>query len=130
MSFVVGQHAEISKTFGEKEVLTFSELSEDRNPVHLDSSYAANTPFKRPIVHGMLLSSLLSALLGQHLPGAGTIYLGQTLKFIRPVYVGDPVTAKVTISEIRPDKPIITLTTEVFDKDGHPCVQGEAVVRI
>ncbi|WP_298444321.1 MaoC family dehydratase [uncultured Ferrimonas sp.] len=129
MSLYVGQTAQLSKVFASAEVAAFAELSEDRNPVHLDAGYAAQTPFKRPIVHGMLLSSLISALLGQHLPGDGTIYLGQTLKFVRPVYVGDGVTARVTVSDIRSDKPIVTLTTEVLNKEGLPCVQGEAVVR-
>ncbi|WP_028116136.1 MaoC family dehydratase [Ferrimonas senticii] len=130
MSLLVGQSASITKVFGRDEVSAFADLSEDRNPVHLDANFAAQTPFKQPIVHGMLLSSLLSALLGQHLPGEGTIYLGQTLKFVRPVYVGDAVTATVTVSDIRDDKPVVTLTTEVFDKHGKPCVQGEAVVRV
>ncbi|GAA5194066.1 MaoC family dehydratase [Ferrimonas gelatinilytica] len=130
MNLQLGQSAEISKVFGPSEVAAFSELSEDRNPIHLDSEFAAKTPFGKPIVHGILLSSLLSGLLGQKLPGAGAVYLGQTLKFVRPVFVGDAVTARVTVSQVRDDKPIVTLLTEVLNHNGEPCVQGEAVVKI
>ncbi|GAA4900238.1 MaoC family dehydratase [Ferrimonas pelagia] len=130
MSLIEGQSAEISKIFGPAEVAAFAELSEDRNPIHLDPEFAAETPFKKPIVHGILLSSLLSGLLGQKLPGDGTIYLGQTLKFVRPIFVGDEVTARVTVAEVRSDKPIVTLRTEVLNHKGEPCVQGEAVVKI
>ncbi|SHH98054.1 MaoC family dehydratase [Ferrimonas marina] len=130
MSLVEGQSAEVTKVFGPAEVAAFAELSEDRNPIHLDESFAAATPFGQPIVHGILLSSLLSGLLGQKLPGEGTIYLGQTLKFVRPVLVGDEVTARVTISQIRDDKPIVTLLTEVLNSKGEACVQGEAVVKV
>ncbi len=130
MSLQPGQQAEIRKRFGPEEVAAFAELSEDRNPIHLDPQFAAQTAFGAPIVHGILLSSLLSGLLGQHLPGQGTIYLGQTLKFVRPVLVGEEVTARVTVSQVREDKPIVTLITEVLNARGEPCVQGEAVVKV
>ncbi|ADN74600.1 MaoC domain protein dehydratase [Ferrimonas balearica DSM 9799] len=130
MTLQPGQSAEIQKVFGPAEVAAFAELSEDRNPIHLDAEFAAQTPFGHPIVHGILLSSLLSGLLGQHLPGQGTIYLGQTLKFVRPVLVGEAVTARVTVAQVRDDKPIVTLTTEVVNAKGEPCVQGEAVVKV
>ncbi|MBY5992160.1 MaoC family dehydratase [Ferrimonas balearica] len=130
MSLAQGQSAQIQKVFGPDEVAAFAELSEDRNPIHLDPDFAAQTPFGGPIVHGILLSSLLSGLLGQHLPGEGTIYLGQTLKFVRPVLVGEEVTARVTVAQVREDKPIVTLVTEVLNSQGQPCVQGEAVVKV
>ena len=104
----VGQKARLTKRFGPAEVAAFAGLSEDFNPLHLDPDFAATTVFERPIVHGMLLASLFSGLLGQQLPGKGSIYLGQSLGFKLPVFVGDEVTAEVEIIALRDDKPIAT----------------------
>ncbi|MDN3652366.1 MaoC family dehydratase [Thalassotalea ponticola] len=128
MTFEVGQSAQVTKRFDQQAVGQFAELSEDFNPVHLDEEYAKNTQFGGTIVHGMLVSSLISGLLGYKMPGQGTIYLGQNLSFKRPVYVGDQVTAIVTIAHIRDDKPIATVKTQVVDQHGKVCVDGEAVV--
>ena len=125
----VGQKASLSKRFGPEEVSAFAGLSEDFNPLHLDPAFAATTPFERPIVHGMLLASLFSGLLGQHLPGKGAVYLGQSLSFKQPVFVGDEVVAEVEIIAIRDDKPIITLATRVLTASGAIAVAGEAVVK-
>ncbi|WP_371187818.1 MaoC family dehydratase [Thalassotalea maritima] len=130
MSFQVGQTAEVTKSFDKLSVESFAKLSEDFNPVHLDEDFAKQTQFGGTIVHGMLLSSLISGLLGYKMPGSGAIYLGQELKFKRPVYVGDEVTAKVEITHIREDKPIAKIATQVLDKDGKLCVDGEAVVML
>ncbi|KZZ61246.1 MaoC family dehydratase, partial [Oleiphilus sp. HI0123] len=106
----------------------FAELSLDFNPVHLDADYAAKTPFGKQIVHGMLVSSLFSGLLGKHLPGEGTIYLGQDLKFKKPIFINQEVTATVEIINIRNDKPIITLSTLCVNDQGETVIEGEAVV--
>mgnify|MGYP003978322335 CR=1 FL=1 len=100
MNFRVGQTASISKVFSYEEVRLFAELSGDKNPIHLDSDYAKLNVFKKPIGHGMLVSSLTSSVLANNLPGPGTIYLGQSLKFFAPVYHGDELTAEVEIINI------------------------------
>ncbi|WP_287146578.1 MaoC family dehydratase [Aeromonas sp.] len=128
LPFEIGQKASLTKRFGAAEVGAFAGLSEDFNPLHLDSAFAATTPFERPIVHGMLLASLFSGLLGQQLPGKGTVYLGQSLSFKQPVFVGDEVTAEVEIIALRADKPIITLATRIVTASGALAVTGEAVV--
>ncbi len=126
----IGQKASLTKRFGAAEVEAFAGLSEDFNPLHLDSAFAATTPFERPIVHGMLLASLFSGLLGQQLPGKGAVYLGQSLSFKQPVFVGDEVTAEVEIIAMRSDKPIITLATRILAAGGVLAVTGEAVVKV
>jgi len=124
----VGDWAELTKELSPAIVAEFSEVSEDRNPLHLSKEFAAKTQFKKPIVHGALVSSLFSGLLGLHLPGPGTVYLSQSSQFTRAVPVGDRVRARVTVKSIRADKPIVTLSTEAFDESGKCVVSGEAVV--
>lgn len=125
-----GMKKELKKVFTQKELEAFAKLSLDDNPVHLDEEFAKNTPFGGTIAHGMLVASLFSALLGRHLPGAGTIYLGQNLKFTKPVYPGEEITACVEILNIREDKPIATLLTEARNPKGEIVITGEAVVRL
>ena len=125
----VGNSASASKTFTNKDVEEFADLSNDNNPVHLDEEYAKLTIFGQRIVHGMLVASLFSGLLGDKLPGKGTIYLGQTLSFTGPVPIGEEVTATVEIINIRDDKPIITLRTLCVNSKGNTVIDGEAVVK-
>ena len=94
----VGQSAERSFSITDERVRAFAEVSEDRNPVHLDEAYAAKTMFRGRVAHGMLLGGFISAVLGDDLPGPGSIYLGQTLEFLHPVRIGDRVTVKVTVT--------------------------------
>jgi acyl dehydratase len=130
MKWSVGDKASLSKTFTADEVQRYAEISTDTNPVHVDPEFARkNTPFDGCIVHGMLVGSLFSALLGMHLPGMGTIYLGQKLSFKGPVPVGEEVTATVEITHIREDKPIITLRTLCVNRKGETVIDGEAVVK-
>ncbi len=125
----VGQTASFGKTITEADILLFSAVSGDTNPVHLDAEFAATTPFKGRIAHGMLSAGLISAVLGTRLPGPGTIYLGQTLKFRAPVHIGDTVTATVTVATLDPVKKRATLTT-VCTVGGKPVIEGEASVMI
>lgn len=130
MSLKVGDAAEVSKTIAEEDVRAFAELTGDRNPVHLDEEYAASTRFGRRIAHGMLGASLISAVLASELPGRGTVYLSQTLRFTAPVFLGDTVTARVVVRAVREDKPVVTLETFCTNQRGERVVEGEAVVLV
>ena len=130
MTLSVGDAAEMSKTVTEEDVRAFADLTGDHNPVHLDEEYAAGTRFGRRIAHGMLGASLISAVLANELPGRGTVYLSQTLRFTAPVFLGDTVTARVTVKAVREDKPIVTLETVCTNQRGERVVEGEAVVLV
>ena len=125
-----GDCASLSKTFSEKDVLTFAEISGDRNPVHIDAAFASSTRFERQLVHGMLTAGLISAVLGMQLPGPGSIYLKQELNFRAPVYFGDTITVTVTVTKVHEDKPIITLETICTNQDGETVIDGEAVLML
>ena len=126
----VGDKASRSKVFTDDDVKQFAEISTDKNPIHLDEEYARNTIFKQRIVHGMLVGSLFSGILGCDLPGEGTIYLGQTLSFKAPVPLNEEVTATVEVMNVRDDKPIVTFKTTCVDSNGKVVVEGEATVRV
>lgn len=124
---VVGQSRSLTKVIDDATVRAFAEVSEDRNPIHLDEAAGAASMFKQRIAHGMLVGSLFSALLGERLPGHGTIYLGQNLRFLAPVPLGSEVVASVTVAEINPEKKRVTLECEARIGDTL-VVKGEAVV--
>ena len=126
----LGDKAFISKAFTEQEVFRFAEISTDKNPLHLDKDFGRASIFGRRIVHGMLVASLFSGLIGMELPGEGSIYLGQSLNFKAPVAIGEEVTASVEIIKIREDKPIITLRTVCVNSEGNVVIEGEAVVKV
>jgi 3-hydroxybutyryl-CoA dehydratase len=130
MKLNIGDSASISKTITDADIHAFAEVSGDHNPLHLDDEYAAKTRFGRRIAHGMLSASLISAVLANELPGAGSVYLSQTLKFVKPVFPGDTVTARVTVTEIRDDKPIVKLETVCLNQRDETVLQGEARVLI
>lgn len=124
---VVGQTARMAKTITEADILMYAAVSMDTNPVHLDAEAAAATPFKERIAHGMLTAGLISAVLGTRLPGPGTIYLGQTLRFRRPVKIGDTVTATAEVTALDAAKKQATLKT-VCTVGGKVVLDGEATV--
>jgi 3-hydroxybutyryl-CoA dehydratase len=128
MTLQVGDSASLSKTITDADIKAFAELTGDHNPVHLDDSFAATTRFGRRIAHGMLSASLISSLLANKLPGQGTVYLSQTLKFVAPVFPDDTVTATVTVTKIREDRSIATLETSCSNQAGETVITGEAVV--
>ena len=130
MKFKPGDTASLSKTIGDDDIRAFADASGDHNPLHLDEEFAKQTRFGRRIAHGMLSASLISAVIANELPGEGSIYLGQTLKFMAPVFLDDTVTARVTVSSIREDKPILKLETVCTNQHDEVVIKGEATVLI
>lgn len=127
----IGLSRQLSLKFDQNDVANFAQLSNDSNPVHLDPAYAATTIFKKPIVHGMLCASLISAVIANELPGPGSIYKEQSLTFIKPVYLDESITAHVTITEIIAEKSIVILDTIVY-KNNDPAeevIRGRAVIK-
>lgn len=125
----VGQSADLVRTVGEADIIAFAAVTGDNNPVHLDADYAATTSFGERIAHGMLSAGYISAVIGTTLPGPGAIYLSQSLRFKRPVKIGDEVTARATITEIDEAKARVTLAT-VCLVNGKPVVEGEALIMV
>jgi 3-hydroxybutyryl-CoA dehydratase len=123
----IGMVRSLAKTIGDKEIAMFAELSTDHNPVHLDDDYARDTIFQGRIAHGMLTAGLISAVIGEQLPGHGTVYLGQTLKFMAPVRPGDRVEAVVEVTAVDAEKGRVTLDTVCTVGDTE-VVKGEATV--
>jgi enoyl-CoA hydratase len=128
-NFKVGDSASITKRFSSEDVVQFAEVSEDNNPIHLDDAAAAASIFGQRVVHGMLVGSLFSALIGTKLPGEGAIYLGQNLSFKAPVMIGDEITATVEITSVREGKPIMKLRTFAQNSKGTLVIDGDAVVK-
>ena len=126
----VGQSSSLTKRFSLEDVKAFAGLSQDNNPVHLDKEYAEKSIFQNRIVHGFLSGSLFSAIIGTKLPGNGSIYLGQTLNFKKPVYHDQLITATVTVIEIRKDKPIVKLSTVCKNEKDEVVIDGEAIVKL
>lgn len=123
----IGMSRSLSKLIGDREIAMFAELSTDHNPVHLDDAYAQDTIFGGRIAHGMLTAGLISAVIGEQLPGHGTVYLKQDLKFLAPVRPGDQVEARVTVREIDHSKRRVTL--ECLCRVGNTVVlKGDALV--
>ena len=123
----IGQSASIGKTITEADILMFAAVSMDTNPVHLNAEVAAASQFKERIAHGMLSAGLISAVLGTQLPGPGTIYMGQSLRFRAPVKIGDTVTATAEVTALDAEKKRVTLKT-VCTVAGKVVIEGEATV--
>jgi phosphate butyryltransferase len=124
----IGDSASLSRSVSLEDVQLFAFLSGDVNPAHLDPEYAKTDIFHRVIVHGLWGAGLISAVLGVELPGPGTVYLDQTLKFLHPVDIGDTITAMVTVTERRPDRHILHLACTCANQRGEVVISGEAVV--
>jgi len=117
--------------FSQDDVVAFSRLTGDNNPIHLDEDYAANSPFKKPIIHGMLGASVFSKVLGTLFPGKGTIYLSQELEFKRPMFVDIEYKAHFKVKEIFSDKNRAVIQTSVADiTTGKETIAGEARVML
>ena len=123
----VGQTASYSKTVEERDIQLFAAMSGDHNPVHLDAEFAAASMFKERIAHGMFSGALISAAVACELPGPGTIYLGQSMRFTAPVKLGDTLTVRLEVLEKLP-KGRVKLATRVFNQNDEQVVDGEAEV--
>lgn len=124
----VGQSARYSRTVETRHIQLFAAATGDVNPVHLDPAFAAATAFGEPIAHGMLTGGLVSAALALVLPGPGTIFLGQSLRFRAPVKVGDTVTVELTVTEKRERRQWVALDCRVTNQDGKVVASGSAEV--
>lgn len=123
----MGMSRHLQKVVTDEDIEMFAQISTDRNPVHLDDEYAQDTIFEGRIAHGMLTAGLISAVIGEQLPGHGTVYLGQSLKFLAPVRPGDLVHAEVRVTDIEPAKRRVRMECHC-SVDGKKVLVGEATV--
>lgn len=124
----IGDAAEFSKTVSETDIYLYAGITGDLNPAHVNAAYAEKTFFKARIAHGMLTAGFISTILGTLLPGPGTIYLKQELRFLAPVKIGDTITARAEVTAKVEEKNKITLKTTCSNQDGTMVLDGEAVV--
>ena len=124
----VGQQARFSKTVSESDVYLYAGISGDFNPAHINQAYAETTAFKTRIAHGMLSAGFISNVLGNQLPGPGTIYMSQSLTFLAPDAIGDTITATVEVIEILAEKKRVRLKTVCTNQEGQEILIGEALV--
>lgn len=124
----IGDNASFSKTITESDVYLYAGITGDFNPAHINEQVAKEGIFKERIAHGMLTAGLISAVLGVHLPGPGSIYLGQTLKFTAPVRFNDTITATVTVKEKKEEKNIVILETICTNQNEEMVLKGEATI--
>ena len=127
--FYVGKKGEFSKTITEYDVYGFAGISGDFNPVHINAIKAYESIFKERIVHGILLLSYVSTVIGMYMPGPGTVYMEQNSRFIKPVYIGDTITANVEVVSIN-EKGHAKLVTEVINQKSEKVLVGEALVKL
>lgn len=126
----VGAQATMEHTVTDAMLVAFAELTGDHNPVHLDEAFAATTRFGGRIAHGMLGAGFISATIATRLPGPGTVYLGQSLAFKRPVRIGDTVTTRVEVAEVMAAERRVRLLTRCTNQQGKTVIEGEALVMV
>lgn len=124
----IGDNASFTKTITDTDIYLYAGISGDFNPAHVNQVEAEKGMFGRRIAHGMLSAGLISAVLGTMLPGPGTIYMGQELRFTKPVFVGDTITATITVAELIPEKNRAKLETVCTNQDGEVVIKGVATV--
>lgn len=124
----IGDFRSYEKTITKEMVKEFGVLTGDLNEAHFSEKYTKTTIFKKPIIHGMFVGSLFSKIFGMDYPGEGTIYTGQTLKFLKPLYPDERLTIKVTVKEIILEKNRVIFTTEVFNENNELALTGEATL--
>ncbi|MFX1272018.1 MAG: MaoC family dehydratase [Promethearchaeota archaeon] len=126
----MGQTAEVTHKVTEEDIQTFGDLSGDYNPLHFDEEWAKGTMFGSRIAHGILTASYVSTVIGMHLPGPGTIYMSQSMRFLGPVRIGDTITAVVEVINLNDEKERVTLKTRCTNQDGKIVLDGEALVTL
>jgi 3-hydroxybutyryl-CoA dehydratase len=126
----IGQSAEIVHTITEEDIQIFGDLSGDYNPLHFNEEWAAKTMFKSRIAHGILTAAFISAAIGMKLPGPGTIYLSQKMRFLGPVRIGDTITARVEVVEKNDEKQHITLKTTCTNQKDKVILDGDALITL
>ena len=122
--FQPGQHVTLSKTFTEEDVRRFIEITGDVNPLHVDEAFAAGTQFGRRVLHGMLTASILSTMVGMLLPGTGAVYRSQTIAFLRPVHVGDTVTAHFVVRAVDRVRHRLQIDSWIENEAGERVIEG------
>lgn len=128
MKLKVGESAEFTKTISESDVYLYAGVTGDLNPAHINEEYAKNTFFKTRIAHGLLSAGLISTVLGNELPGPGSVYIRQELNFLAPVHMGDTVTARAEVIEILAEENRVKLKTSCINQNGVTVLDGEAIV--
>jgi acyl dehydratase len=123
----VGDRATMTRTIGDGDIERFTELSGDRNPLHYDAEAAGRTRFGRIVVQGGITSAILNAVVAEHLPGPGSVFLETSWRFLAPCHPGDTITGEVEVTAVREDKPITTLNARVVRGDGVVALEGTAV---
>jgi 3-hydroxybutyryl-CoA dehydratase len=126
----MGQSAEVVHTVTEEDIQVFGDLSGDYNPVHFNEDWAKTTMFGGRIAHGILTASFISTAIGMHLPGPGTVYMSQSMRFLGPVRIGDTITARVEVVVLNDEKERVTLKTTCTNQDRKVVMDGEALVTL
>lgn len=126
----IGQSAEVTHTITAEDIQTFGDLSGDYNPLHFNDEWAKTTMFEGRIAHGLLSASFISTVIGMKLPGPGTIYLSQSMKFMRPVRIGDTITARVEVAALNDEKKRVTMKTVCTNQNQEVVVDGEALIML
>ena len=121
----VGQRARRTKTVTAKDVELYAEITGDRNPLHFDANFAGRTRFKRLVAQGGITSGMLNALVAMDLPGPGTVFMNQSLRYLAPTYLGDTLTGEIEVISLKPDKPVCQLRATITNQDGTVVLEGE-----
>jgi 3-hydroxybutyryl-CoA dehydratase len=126
----IGDKGEVKKTITEQDVQKFAEISLDTNPIHLDEEFASKTMFKGRIVHGMLTTSIISAAVGTKMPGPGSIWMNQTIKWLKPVHIGDTITAVAELVEKIEEKKHVIVKTTCLNQNNEIVAEGQGKHKI
>jgi acyl dehydratase len=121
----VGQRARRSQTVSARHVELYAEITGDRNPLHFDPAFAAGTRFGRLVAQGGIAAGMLNALVAMDLPGPGTVFMSQSLRYLAPTFIGDTLTAEIEVLSLKADKPVCQLRAVIANQDGVTVLEGE-----